>query len=213
MRWTLTLTIAACLALAGTGWSAEPLGPGPAAWADDLTPIGPHDWSYQRAAHLLERAGFGGTPEQIQRLLFRDGVIFLGVSGIQLVDDIPGHAPHRLGCGKRLGQLDLQRVDGSDVMHDDADFAPVLGDTGLPVLVREWLAKAASAWAPCSRRSARAFVRLLIVRSPLVNRKFRQIVRDGVNGLPNILLRTLNQLSHYLSCFLSIAMPLSLRPR
>ena len=62
------LAVAACLALAGTGWCAEPLGPGPASWANDLTPIGPQDWSYQRAAHLLERAGFGGTPEEIQRL-------------------------------------------------------------------------------------------------------------------------------------------------
>ena len=34
------LAAAACLALAGTGWSAEPLGPGPASWANDLTPIG-----------------------------------------------------------------------------------------------------------------------------------------------------------------------------
>jgi hypothetical protein len=62
------LAVAACLALAGTGWSAEATGPGPASWANDLTPIGPQDWSYQRAAHLLERAGFGGTPEEIQRL-------------------------------------------------------------------------------------------------------------------------------------------------
>jgi uncharacterized protein (DUF1800 family) len=60
--------MAACLLLASAAWSAQALGPGPASWADDLTPIGPHDWSYQRAAHLLERAGFGGTPEQIQRL-------------------------------------------------------------------------------------------------------------------------------------------------
>jgi Protein of unknown function (DUF1800) len=43
-------------------------GPGPAAWADDLSPIGPRDWSYERAAHLLERAGFGGTPGEIERL-------------------------------------------------------------------------------------------------------------------------------------------------
>lgn len=31
----------------------------------DWTPIGPSDWNRARAAHLLERAGFGGTPEQI----------------------------------------------------------------------------------------------------------------------------------------------------
>src|SRR4029453_12560028 len=38
------------------------------AWADDLTPITAADWNYERAAHLLERAGFGGTPEDIGRL-------------------------------------------------------------------------------------------------------------------------------------------------
>ena len=41
---------------------------GPAAWQDDMTPIGASDWSYDFAAHLLERAGFGGTPEEIQAL-------------------------------------------------------------------------------------------------------------------------------------------------
>lgn len=43
-------------------------GGGPAQWADDLSPIGVADWSFDRAAHLLERAGFGGTPEDIARL-------------------------------------------------------------------------------------------------------------------------------------------------
>ena len=42
--------------------------PGPAAWKDDLTPIGVADWNYDRAAHLLARAGFGGTPSEIQKL-------------------------------------------------------------------------------------------------------------------------------------------------
>jgi hypothetical protein len=42
-------------------------GAGPAAWVDDLSPIAPSDWSYNRAAHLVERAGFGATPEDIQR--------------------------------------------------------------------------------------------------------------------------------------------------
>jgi hypothetical protein len=41
---------------------------GPAAWQNDLTPITPADWNYDFAAHLLERAGFGGTPEEIQAL-------------------------------------------------------------------------------------------------------------------------------------------------
>jgi len=43
-------------------------GAGPASWTDDLTPISKADWSRNRAAHLLERAGFGGTPEEIGRL-------------------------------------------------------------------------------------------------------------------------------------------------
>ena len=34
-------------------------------WAGDLRPIAPEDWNAQRAAHLLERAGFGGTPVEI----------------------------------------------------------------------------------------------------------------------------------------------------
>jgi uncharacterized protein (DUF1800 family) len=39
-----------------------------AQWADDLAPIVATDWSFDRAAHLLERAGFGGTPQEIARL-------------------------------------------------------------------------------------------------------------------------------------------------
>jgi hypothetical protein len=41
---------------------------GPAKWQNDLTPIGPADWNYDFAAHLLERAGFGGTPQEITAL-------------------------------------------------------------------------------------------------------------------------------------------------
>jgi hypothetical protein len=41
---------------------------GPAAWQNDLTPISPSDWSLEFAAHLMERAGFGGTPDDIQAL-------------------------------------------------------------------------------------------------------------------------------------------------
>jgi hypothetical protein len=65
-RWVLGLALATSLcAIAATGQSTG--GAGPASWADDLSPIDAKDWSYQRAAHLLERAGFGGTPEEIQR--------------------------------------------------------------------------------------------------------------------------------------------------
>src|SRR6266705_3256407 len=50
---------------------------GPAQWQGDLTPIAPADWNYDFAAHLLERAGFGGTPEEIEafaRLTPREAV-------------------------------------------------------------------------------------------------------------------------------------------
>jgi hypothetical protein len=40
----------------------------PASWANDLAPIAVSDWSYDRAAHLIDRAGFGATPEEIARL-------------------------------------------------------------------------------------------------------------------------------------------------
>ncbi len=39
-----------------------------AAWAGDLTPIAKEHWDAKAAAHLLERAGFSGTPEQIAAL-------------------------------------------------------------------------------------------------------------------------------------------------
>jgi uncharacterized protein (DUF1800 family) len=42
--------------------------PGPDGWTDDLSPIAASDWTYARAAHLMERAGFGATPSEIERL-------------------------------------------------------------------------------------------------------------------------------------------------
>lgn len=57
------LLLAALCAVIAAGQTA-----GPAAWQNDLSPIDPADWNYDFAAHLLERAGFGGTPEEIQAL-------------------------------------------------------------------------------------------------------------------------------------------------
>jgi uncharacterized protein (DUF1800 family) len=37
-------------------------------WAGDLSPISASHWNYERAAHLIERAGFGAAPEEIVRL-------------------------------------------------------------------------------------------------------------------------------------------------
>src|ERR1700719_2527955 len=60
------LTVAAAMASYPAPASAQTAGP--TAWQNDLTPIGPRDWNYDFAAHLLERAGFGGTPDEIQAL-------------------------------------------------------------------------------------------------------------------------------------------------
>ena len=50
------------------GVSAARADTGTDAWVNDLSPIAPADWNYERARHLLERAGFGGTPEEIEAL-------------------------------------------------------------------------------------------------------------------------------------------------
>ena len=48
--------------------NAQDWDPGPASWKGDLTAITAADWSYDRAEHLLGRAGFSGTPEEIRKL-------------------------------------------------------------------------------------------------------------------------------------------------
>ena len=57
--------LAIALALAAAIPAAAPA---PPAWTNDLSPIAATDWNAARAAHLLERAGFGGTPEDVARL-------------------------------------------------------------------------------------------------------------------------------------------------
>ena len=62
--WSALLAVA----LAAAAYPVMAQVAGPRAWQNDLTPIGSADWNYDLAAHLLERAGFGGTPEEIQAL-------------------------------------------------------------------------------------------------------------------------------------------------
>jgi hypothetical protein len=64
------------------GWS-----PGPASWIGDLAPIAAADWNYDRAAHLLAHAGFGGTPQDIQRLA--DLGLERAVRSLVYYEDIP----------------------------------------------------------------------------------------------------------------------------
>ena len=69
-RWATVAGAVLMLAVTGHTVSAgqEGWSPGPASWKGDLTPITAGDWSYDRAEHLLGRAGFSGTPEDIQTL-------------------------------------------------------------------------------------------------------------------------------------------------
>ncbi len=65
MRKILNLSLAV---LAAWAVSAEAGQAGPDGWTGDVTPISAEDWDKDKAAHLLERAGFGGTPVEIGRL-------------------------------------------------------------------------------------------------------------------------------------------------
>jgi len=61
-----SMMLAACLTLV---WPALTFAEsGPTSWQGDLKPITASDWTAERATHLLERAGFGGTPKDIARL-------------------------------------------------------------------------------------------------------------------------------------------------
>jgi hypothetical protein len=64
------------------GWS-----PGPATWKDDLTPISAADWNYDRAAHLLAHAGFGGTPAEIE--ILTDAGLERAVRSLVYYESIP----------------------------------------------------------------------------------------------------------------------------
>ena len=48
--------------------TVDTIAAGPADWAGDLSPITASDWSEARAAHLIERAGFGAPPDEVARV-------------------------------------------------------------------------------------------------------------------------------------------------
>jgi hypothetical protein len=65
LKWLMVIFVALTIVRADSvSFLAQ--APGRTQWQNDLTPIGRSDWNYDSAAHLLERAGFGGTPEEIQ---------------------------------------------------------------------------------------------------------------------------------------------------
>jgi hypothetical protein len=67
LKW-LAITAAIVTVVTGGAAPSSAQRTGPAPWQNDLAPIAPSDWNYDFAAHLLERAGFGGTPQEIQAL-------------------------------------------------------------------------------------------------------------------------------------------------
>jgi hypothetical protein len=68
-RFSRWLLVGALLGCAGfTAGLTAVLADAPAVWTDDLSPIAMPDWTSDRAAHLIERAGFGATPEETGRL-------------------------------------------------------------------------------------------------------------------------------------------------
>jgi Ca2+-binding EF-hand superfamily protein len=73
----------------------------PVEWVGDLSPISESDWSYERARHLLERAGFGGTPKEIQRLA--------GMTPQQAVDYLVDY--------EELDNSFLAEFDASDIFY------------------------------------------------------------------------------------------------
>src|SRR5438093_4740889 len=62
------LLVVALSATARTVPSDNAMAAGPVNWTGDLSPIAASDWSYERAAHLIERAGFGAAPDEVARL-------------------------------------------------------------------------------------------------------------------------------------------------
>ena len=70
-------------------------GAGPEDWVGDLTPLASQDWSYDRAAHLLERAAFGGTPDAISHLagLTPSQAVDHLVDYQSIPDDLPAFHP------------------------------------------------------------------------------------------------------------------------
>ncbi|MDH3644214.1 MAG: DUF1800 domain-containing protein, partial [Gammaproteobacteria bacterium] len=92
-------------------------------WAGDLAPIGRADWSEQRAAHLLDRAGFGGTPTEVTELAalrpdraIAELVMFAGVRDAELpafdhsgvfndgLDPFPPSRPATTNAAKKAGE-------------------------------------------------------------------------------------------------------------
>jgi uncharacterized protein DUF1800 len=94
--------------------SAPAAGAGPDPWANDLSPISAADWTQDRAAHLIERAGFGETPDQIARLAAMK----------------PNEVVDRLVNYEKIDNRDLRPFDESGIWDPGMDpFPPSRAET------------------------------------------------------------------------------------
>ena len=80
-----------------------------------LRPLPASKWNYAAAAHLLNRAGFGGTPAEIEELakLGPDGAVDRLVDYEKILDDSPAPAwakpdPKRLDYQRQIQELNQQ---------------------------------------------------------------------------------------------------------
>ena len=102
---------------------------GMAATVDSLEPLPASEWSYNHAAHLLERAGFGGTPEEIARFaaMTPEAAVDLIVNYEQIADTLPPFEHSGIWDEAMLADADLHlRFD--DVMAKAAEVGEVYGE-------------------------------------------------------------------------------------
>lgn len=100
LKWPIAAVAVAIFTLTGPAHGlAQPAGP--VQWENDLRPITAADWNRDMAAHLLERAGFGGTPAEIDAL----------------AKLTPADAVRRLVYFQKIDNTHLQPFDHSGV-HD-----------------------------------------------------------------------------------------------
>ena len=102
---------------------------GMAATVDSLEPLPASEWSYDHAAHLLERAGFGATPEEIASFaaMTPDAAVDLIVNYEQIADTLPPFQHSGIWDEAMLADVDLHlRFD--DVMEKAAEVGEVYGE-------------------------------------------------------------------------------------
>ena len=102
---------------------------GMAATVDSLEPLPESEWSYDHAAHLLERAGFGGAPEEIARFaaMTPDAAVDLIVNYEQIADTLTPFEHSGIWDEAMLADVDLHlRFD--DVMAKAAEVGEVYGE-------------------------------------------------------------------------------------